>query len=231
MSRLARLHLGHIVAPTNDQEHFQDYREQTHLKHEILAAYLPAYFKIIQHGSRNLVYIDGFAGRGKYKNADTSSEADGSPLLTLKLIAKAPNLADKVSTIFIESDKTLFEQLQQNVDEFFRAHQNIRKPECINGTFAECVTDVVRQVDGNLAPTFLFVDPCGVSGTSLKAIQQVMDCDKCEAFIFFNMAGTKRIAGLPKVSPALKELLGTTARAEKLYEAIRRTDDAHGRNG
>src|ERR1051325_7888363 len=45
-----------------DREHFEDYREQTQIKHSILAAYLPAYYHILKGSNDNLIYIDGFAG-------------------------------------------------------------------------------------------------------------------------------------------------------------------------
>jgi hypothetical protein len=76
------------------------------------------------------------------------------------------------------------------------------------------------QVGGQLAPTFLFVDPCGVSGTSFETIKAVMGCKSSEAFIFFNIDGVRRIAGLSKVSDVLVELLGSRARAEHLFAAL-----------
>jgi spore photoproduct lyase len=75
------------VAKPNDREHFEDYRAQTQVKHEILAAYLAPYFQIVGKTNKNLLYIDGFAGPGAYTKADTGETFDGSPLLALKLIA------------------------------------------------------------------------------------------------------------------------------------------------
>ena len=46
----------------DDRKHFGDYREQTQVKHEILAAYLTPYFQIVGKTNKNLLYIDGFAG-------------------------------------------------------------------------------------------------------------------------------------------------------------------------
>ena len=158
---------GDHMAKLNDRAHFEDYREQTHVKHEILAAYLPAYFHILKSGNKNLLYIDGFAGRGTYTKASTGEAVDGSPLRALKLIAGHQDLSDKVSTIFIESDEVLFQQLDQAVSAFYEEHHEIREPACLSGTFADRVKEVLTIVEGNLAPTFLFVDPCGVSGTNL----------------------------------------------------------------
>ena len=56
-----------------------------------------------------------------------------------------------------------------------------------------------------------------------------MNCDKCEAFIFFNIDGVRRIAGLEKRSPVLVELMGSENRADDLYNALRSTDDIYKR--
>ena len=209
---------------SNDREHFEEYREQTRVKHEILAAYLPAYFHILKAGSNNLVYIDGFAGRGTYTNADSGAHVDGSPLRALKLIGETPEFAKRVTPIFIESDKVLFEQLEPDIKAFYEANKQIREPICLNGTFAESVNEILKRVSA-LAPTFLFVDPCGVSGTSLTTIRDVMKNDKCEAFIFFNIDGVRRIAGLDELSQVLVDLMGSRERAQALYDELRGTSD------
>lgn len=89
------------MAKGKDREHFEDYREQTQIKHSILAAYLPAYYHILKGSSQNLVYIDGFAGPGFYVQGRTGNTFDGSPILTLRLIADNKDFSSKVSTIFM----------------------------------------------------------------------------------------------------------------------------------
>jgi len=214
------------MSKSNDRAHFEEYREQTAVKHDILEAYLPAYFHILKGGNKNLLLIDGFAGRGTYTKNETGESVDGSPLRALQLIAKTPAFHDKVSTIFIESDEILFPQLEKAVADFYMAHKSIREPMCLQGTFSERVAEVLKQVQGKLAPTFLFVDPCGVSGTSFETIRAVMNCNKCEAFIFFNIDGVRRITGLDKLSPVLIDLMGLESRAQILYEGLRQTEDA-----
>jgi len=211
------------MAKGNDREHFENYREQTRVKHEILAAYLPAYYHILKGRNKNLVFIDGFAGRGTYTKAGTGEHFDGSPLLALKLIAAKKDFSEQVSTVFIESDEELFKVLRENVETFYAENREIREPECLLGTFSDRVNEIMKQVEGKLAPTFLFVDPCGVSGTSFETIQAVMACDKCEAFIFFNIDGIRRIAGLHELSGVLVELMGTRERARALYDELRTT--------
>jgi three-Cys-motif partner protein len=211
------------MAKGDDREHFEDYREQTQVKHGILAAYLPAYFHILKRWSNNLVYIDGFAGPGSYVQTATGKRFDGSPLLALQLIASNEDFCKQVSTIFIESDDVLFDQLKDRVDNFYKEHNNIRKPLYRFGTFSDTLNEILSGLGGKLAPTFLFVDPCGVSGTSFETIRAVMENEKCEAFIFFNIDGVRRIAGLDALSPVLVELLGSKKRATAVYENLRTT--------
>jgi three-Cys-motif partner protein len=208
-----------------DREHFEDYREQTQTKHSILAAYLPAYYHILKASNENLVYIDGFAGPGSYVQTRTGKEFDGSPILALELIANNKDFSTKVSTIFIEADDVLFTQLKLKLDKFYSKHPQIRKPICRHGTFVEQLNEILDPIRVNLAPTFLFVDPCGVSGTSFDTIHAVMENPKCEAFIFFNIDGIRRIAGLPELSSVLVELMGSNQRAIALHERLRRTNN------
>ena len=109
----------------------------------------------------------------------------------------------------MESDELLFNQLKDKVDKFCKEHPDIRKPLYRLGTFSDKLNEILGRLGGKLAPTFLFVDPCGVSGTSFDTIRAVMENEKCEAFIFFNIDGVRRIAGLPALSPVLIELMGS----------------------
>jgi three-Cys-motif partner protein len=203
------------MAQGNDREHFDDYREQTQVKHSILAAYLPAYYHILKRSSKNLVYIDGFAGPGSYVQTRTGKKFDGSPILALQLIADNEDFSRQISTIFIESDHVLFNELERKVSDFYEKHSRIRKPLCRHGTFADQLNAILNRIGSNLAPTFLFVDPCGVSGASFDMIRAVMRNAKCEAFIFFNIDGIRRIAGLSDLSPVLVELMGSEQRATR----------------
>jgi three-Cys-motif partner protein len=141
----------------------------------------------------------------------------------LQLIANNEDFSKQVSTIFIEADDVLFKQLQERVGTFYETHPNIRKPIYRYGIFSEVINQILSAVKGTLPPTFLFVDPCGVSGTSFSAISSVMEHDKCEVFIFFNIDGVRRIAGLPALSPVLVDLMGSERRARTLHRKLRTT--------
>ena len=213
----------------HDREHFEDYREQTRVKHEILAAYLPAFFHILKRWQTNLVYIDAFAGSGVYTSADSGETFDGSPILALSLFANNDDFSAKISSIFIEPDEVLFPQLQEAVGSFLARHGNIREPKLLHGTFADGATALLDNIESDgdrLAPCFLFVDPCGVDGASFQVMKRTMDVsDSCEVFIFFNIDGVRRIAGLKEFSSVLVDLLGDEADACRLHERFHALGD------
>lgn len=209
---------------TGDEEHFDDYREQTRVKHAILTDYLRAYYHALKRWSPRMLYIDGFAGRGTYTNKETGETIDGSPLRALRLIASRSDFSDLVAPIFIELSKTLFQQLEPIVTQFHKDNPQILKPSVIHDDFPGAIKRLLTDFNDELPPTFLFVDPCGVEGTSFEAIHSVMNCPKCESFIFFNINGVNRILGLPTPGATLIELLGSRERADALWNAIRQTN-------
>jgi three-Cys-motif partner protein len=217
------------MAKDNDRDHFKDYRAQTRVKHSILEAYLGPYFQIVGATNDTLVYVDGFAGPGTYTKADSGEAFDGSPLRALKLIADNRIFAKKVDTVFIEVDPELHCPLEEAVSRFAADNDCIRKPTTLCCTFADGVRWLLDHVKGNLAPTFLFVDPCGVEGTVFETIKSVMAYKSSEAFIFFNIDGIRRIAGLSKPSEVLVELLGSRKRAEEMYAAFQRSTNVNER--
>ncbi|MGR3279743.1 three-Cys-motif partner protein TcmP, partial [Acaryochloris marina NIES-2412] len=206
----------------NDRNHFEEYREQTRIKHEILEKYLNAFLHILKKMNRNLIFIDGFAGPGIYKNGNLKSA--GSPLRALNLISSHADFAKKVATIFIEKDKTLFETLNQMVSEFYHEHSEIREPKLINTEFRvgmEPLLQRFEQHEGDLAPTFLFVDPCGVSGVFFDTMARLMNFKSCEIFLFFNIDGLRRILGLGSSrGSTLAEFLGSDTEADDLQREI-----------
>lgn len=204
-----------------DRNHFDDYKLQTQVKHAILAAYLPAYFNILKSQHRNLVYLDGFAGSGHYHMENVS--VPGSPLRALDVVASSTDLAKRVQCIFIERDARHFEALREAVAQFCRTHPGIKEPILRPGQFSKEIDALLSELgDDELAPTFLFVDPCGVEGVSMRRVAEILVRKSCEVFLFFNLDGIRRIAGLTRkggtVSPVLIDLYGSEELASSAVE-------------
>jgi three-Cys-motif partner protein len=204
----------------DDQKHFNRYREQTRVKHAILEKYLVSYFNILKKSNSNLVYIDGFAGSGTYTCCETGNSSDGSPLRALAKIASSNGLSSIVSTIFIERDRQFAQSLQEAVSRFCATQPELRQPMVRCGPFAgelEKVLNVLEQNGRRLAPTFLFVDPCGVAGVRFSVLRRFMQQRSCEILVFFNIDGVRRILGLGKsMGSTIVELVGSEEKAREL---------------
>lgn len=87
----------------------------------------------------------------------------------------------------------------------------------------EEIHDFLEKRSNRLAPTFLFVDPCGVEDVLMKDVAAVLALQGCEAFIFFNYEGVNRIAGLAE-SKTLDELFGSRQRSQSLVKALKKVD-------
>lgn len=204
--------------------HFDTYRKQTRVKHEILGKYLYSFYSILERSHHNLLYVDGFAGAGEYESE--GGAACGSPLIALDLFSKN-KFGPKVSALFIEADKTRCESLAASVKKFQSNHSNLRVPMVENGAFAIVLREFLAHVtqDGkHLAPCVMFVDPCGVKGVSFDVMAQFLNQPSSEALIFFNLDGVRRIAGLnDRIAETLPELFGSRDRANELIRQLHNT--------
>lgn len=140
----------------------------TRAKHLILGHYLQAWLPIMSSltaqwssdGQGRLVLVDGFAGPGRYDTGD-----DGSPLIMLKAFTEhtqSNRITAELVYLFIEERKDRLEYLQGEV-------ARLRLPEQVkchfeHGRFQDVFTtilDDIQERDGELAPTFAFIDPLG----------------------------------------------------------------------
>jgi three-Cys-motif partner protein len=70
-------------------------------KHAILRRYLEAWLPIMTSWSGRVLYIDGFAGPGKYKGGE-----DGSPIIALKAARDhRTKIRSEIVFIFVERDR------------------------------------------------------------------------------------------------------------------------------
>lgn len=216
-----------------DATHFDTYREQTRVKHQLLTGYLPPYLSILGTNNTNLVYFDGFAGRGHYVNGSTI--VPGSPMQAISLIASNPKCKDKVQCFFNEERSDFYNDLSKAVASHPDLAQLAKKPHVINMKFSELMT-VLRDhfaTDGmTLAPTFLFVDPCGVDDVRMGDLVDMLKRPGCELFLFLNYEGLNRIIGLAEQtgrSPTLLSLLGSQQRHDALLTACQSATPGKGR--
>lgn len=214
-----------------DRDHFDTYPEQTRVKHQILEQYWKPYLEILGERHKKIFFLDGFAGRGVYDDLDQPGEVKpGSPIIAMEIAASIEKVRSNAEFIFIEKRGDHFECLEKVAPAKAR-ELGLKPPHLVHGEFAEVISDELKEFDESsstrIAPTFAFVDPCGVSGVSLSVIADIARRQWCEAFIFFNYTGVRRVAGLLEKDadgPTLSEIYGGQERVELLRNAIKGVD-------
>ncbi|MFN3485033.1 MAG: three-Cys-motif partner protein TcmP [Planctomycetota bacterium] len=84
----------------------------TAAKHEILQRYLEAWFPILGSQHQHVVYIDGFAGPGRYKGGEL-----GSPIIALNVAANhRKTLGGELVFWFIDERADRIEHLKRELN-------------------------------------------------------------------------------------------------------------------
>lgn len=160
----------------------------TRAKHEILRAYLQAWFPIMAQGNGRIIVLDGFAGPGKYRDG-----SDGSPVIALDTLLNhkiAMSYGSEVVFYFIEADAPRCQYLEELLASRYSngaCPSNVTW-QVVNARFDEHVSSLLDELDSaksNLAPTFAFVDPFGYSHTPMSVISRLMSHPRCEVFVNF----------------------------------------------
>ena len=136
---------------------FEEKKDWSRIKDTLLGAYLPVYFQKVIHTKKPIVYVDCFAGAGKFARGDE----DGSPLIALKerraAIAKSTYSNPKIDMYFIEP--VYADALQKNIADFASddGHGRIN---VVRDTYENAVPRILSGIkDANV---FLYVDPFGI---------------------------------------------------------------------
>lgn len=179
----------------------------TEAKHKILRKYLEAWFPIMTSWNSRIVYLDGFAGPGRYAGGQP-----GSPIIALEC-AKSHRAALKGELVFlfIERREDRAEYLKTQIEPFRIDRFNI---EVGCGEFAPTLTKILDLLDRKghrIAPAFALIDPFGFSGIPYSLIQRLLASPRCEVFISFMVDSINRWITHPdeEIRVHIKETFGS----------------------
>lgn len=162
---------------------FDESREQSQVKAEIVAKYFWAWAKVIipsqkKWGNR-IAYIDLFAGPGRYKDGTRST-----PLLILETATRDADMRDMLVTMFNDKDSDNTQMLSQAIKSIPNIESLKYTPKVYNEEVGEEIVKLFEQM--RLVPTLFFVDPWGYKGLSLRLINSVLKNWGCDCIVFFN---------------------------------------------
>ena len=159
------------MSKRND-DFFESKKDWSRIKDTLLGAYLPVYFQKVIHTGKPIVYIDCFAGAGKF----TKGDEDGSPRIALKArriaIEKSKYSTPKIDMYFVEPFYA--DELKKNIVDLANddGHGIVS---IIKDTYENAVPRILSDVKN--ANVFLYVDPFGI-----KYLGNRIFADACKDF-------------------------------------------------
>src|SRR5580700_5685390 len=173
-----------------------DAEPHTIAKIAILKAYLNAWFRILgmKRPGQKILYVDGFAGPGRYGNYD-----EGSPLAAVRTAERTVKdlgqkfLAKELHCAFIENHAERFEVLSETVAPFaLRQKIGITLKKC---EFVHGIEEIRKELPGPFrgeGPLFVFADPFGGTGIPFKTFARCMEGETSELLINLDADGIGR---------------------------------------
>lgn len=137
---------------SNTSSFFKTKKRWSVYKDKLLANYLPLYLSKILATGRDTLFIDGFAGKGRFDDG-----TDGSPIIIRDKIEQAhesTKYPNKVIPIFIEYNKNYANCLKQALDRDW----------CyvLNKDYKEEALEILSRNKNKNRNIFMYVDPFGI---------------------------------------------------------------------
>ena len=165
-----------------------------------------------QSGFPEVVYIDGFAGPGRY-----SAGEDGSPIIALKAaLEQRDRIRPKMTFVFVEKMRARAEVLREILRDMDIPPEftlTVAGDEGPTSGFEDVVTRFVDEHTRNgrnLPPTFAFIDPFGWR-VPFQLVRRILSYPSCEVLITFMYEEINRFIGLPEQEANFNSLFGTNA--------------------
>jgi three-Cys-motif partner protein len=203
-----------------DSSFFNEQSEQSQIKAAIVADYFWAWASVIirvqrkypQHAQK-IGYIDLFAGPGRYENGAAST-----PLLVMERAIADADIRERLVTIFNDKNDRNTDSLRREVQALPGIDSLKFAPQIETGQVGEKIVKDFQSI--KLIPTFLFVDPFGYKGLSLRLVNSVLKDWGCDCVFFFNYNRISMGLGNDAVEEHMDALFGKQ-RADALRERFR----------
>lgn len=149
------------MAKKND-DFFVEKKPWSEVKDQLLGCYLKPYIAKILHTRKPLVYVDCFAGKGKFDDGK-----QGSPLIALEIMQQGLNSSTmsgnlQIAPAFI--DLNYADDLRANLKDFPRV-------KIVAGAYEDTIDELLKNKGG--CNVFLYIDPYGI---------KALNCSKFDEF-------------------------------------------------
>ncbi|ADO44691.1 Gp37Gp68 family protein [Hydrogenobacter thermophilus TK-6] len=177
-------------------------KEVSKAKHIILEKYFPAWARILKSKHQTLIYVDCFAGSGRY-----SSGEEGSPLIVAR---KANELIEKDKSmkfylIFVEKNKKSAQELEKQLKSYERENVKIF---VFNEDSHDFVPELLEKIPKNI-PAFFFIDPYG-HPLSIPVINKILSMQRKEILLNLMWYAINMHLNNPKAEQTINRMFGNT---------------------
>lgn len=168
-------------------------------KHDVLEAYLDAWYPILMQSShKRLVFIDAFAGPGEYVGGEPGSPAIAIDALCGRRDSAELSRSAGVTFLFIEKRKDRAAHLRDIVLPRLEGSLPDGSTASVKeGTFDDWMREILDYLDAQkarLAPSFVMIDPFGYSDYPMKLVREILSNKSAEVFITFMGSSINRWA-------------------------------------
>ncbi len=197
-----------------DTQFFEESREQSQVKAEIVARYFSTWARIIiatqkkfPKREQRIGYVDLFAGPGRYKDGTIST-----PLRVLNKALEDDDIRQRLVTIFNDVDSDSIHSLESAIHELPNINSLTHRPIIRN----EEVGDKIAEEFLNMRtiPILAFIDPWGYKGLSLRLVDAFLKDWGCDCIFFFNYSRINAGLNNPFVQTHMSALFGTERTSE-----------------
>jgi three-Cys-motif partner protein len=200
---------------------FEEQAQQSQIKAEIVTKYFVRWAKVMIAAQKRfdkedrVAYIDLFAGPGRYKDGALST-----PVMILENAVKDPDLRERLVAVFNDKDESNSDSLREAIAAVPGIETLKHKPKVRTSEVGE---EIVKDFESSrLIPSFLFVDPFGYKGLSLRLVNSVLKDWGCDCVFFFNYNRISMGVSNASVQPHMEALFGKE-RAELLRDKFNAT--------
>ena len=178
-------------------------------KHLVLGNYMDAWLPIMLQRNERILFIDAFAGPGEYADGE-----EGSPLIALNALLKRRDLntlGGRIDYLFIEKDPERARHLEDVVAPIRGRLPTGCAADVRVGAFTKTMTyalDALDSQNAQMAPSFVMIDPFGVSETPMSLIERILKNDKAEVYITFMYRDINRFKSTLNFEASLDSLFG-----------------------
>lgn len=188
---------------------FEENREQSQVKAEIVEKYFYAWARIITatqdrhrpQGTKKIAYVDLFAGPGRYKDGATST-----PLRILQKAVDDEEFSQRLVTIFNDRDEDHVHELEDAIKVLPGINRLKHSPIFWNLEVGTEIAEAFRKI--RTIPILAFIDPWGYKGLSLGLVNSFLKDWGCDCIFFFNYNRINMGLSNPMVKDHMAALFG-----------------------